>query len=301
MQLTPKQLDTQLTKGLLPLYLISGDVPLLIEETREQIIRGANARGFIEKSVLHIESGFHIETLIILLKNASLFDQQKIIDIRNPDAKFDAPLIAAVIDFLKAPTADRLIIISTSKLTPAQQRAYWFEAIKKSGVFIPVWPIAIEAMPAWVLSRAQKRALTLTLDAAQLLAASSEGHLLAAEQTLEKLALLYPHTEITREKLQTLLTDHARFSVFDLSDAITQHKHKKIIRILSQLEQSGEEPILVLWSICRKIRDIIFSAKNSQQAKNALQFAAEVDAIIKGAKSGDVWQHLLQLSLMVSE
>ena len=301
MQLTQKQLNTQLATSLAALYLISGDVPLFIEEARAEIIRAANARGFTEKSIVHIESGYRIETLITTLKNTSLFDQQKIIDIRNPDAKFDPALVAVILDFLKKPLPDRLVIISTSQLTPAQKKTLWFDGIKKSAVFIPIFTIAIEAMPAWIILRAQKKALSLTLDAAQLLAALSEGHLLAAEQALEKCSLLYPRSEITREQLQTLLTDHARFSIFDLSDAIAQKKRKKIIRILLQLEQSGSEPALVLWSICRKIREVILASRHSQKAKKALQFAAHIDLMIKGAKPGNTWDCLLQLSLEVSE
>lgn len=292
MQLTLKQLDTHLIQSLSPLYLISGDVPLLVQEARDLIVHFAQSREFLDRDICHIDSGFQLDHLSKSLKNLGLFDQKKIIDLRNPAAKFDAPLIALLTDYLEHPTDDRLIIISTDKLTPAQQKSAWFDLIKKKGVFVPIWPIAMESLSQWIVERAKKLNLIMPLDVASLLATFSEGNLLAAQQALEKLQLLHPHANITRDALITVLSDHARFSIFDLSDAIARNDTKKIMRILSQLEQSGEEPVLVLWSICRKIRE-----KNTSQSKRALQSAATVDEIIKGAKPGDAWHALLELCL----
>ena len=65
------------------------------------------------------------------------------------------------------------------------------------------------------------------------------------------------------------------------------------MRILTRLEQTGEEPTLVLWAICRKLRE----NSASDKAKKALQKAARVDEIIKGARIGNVWQALTELCL----
>lgn len=312
MQITQKQLDTQLTQSLSPLYLISGDVPLLVQETRENIFSAARSRGFSDKETCHINSSFQIDSLIKSLKNIGLFDQKKIIDIRNPSAKFDGELIKALTDHLTHPVDDRIIIISTEKLTPAQQKSAWFELFRKSAVFVSIWPIAIDTLPQWIIERAKKLTLTMPIDVAKLLATFTEGNLLATQQALEKLQLLHPNAEITRDLLLTVLSDHAHFSIFDLSDAIARSNQNprvskeiyRITRILSQLELRSEEPVLVLWSICRKIRDMMASSSQNPRVskeiyKRAIQHAATVDEIIKGAKPGDSWQALLQLCLMV--
>ena len=41
MQITQKQLITHLKQILSPLYLLSGDEPLLLQETRDEIIKAA--------------------------------------------------------------------------------------------------------------------------------------------------------------------------------------------------------------------------------------------------------------------
>jgi len=293
MQVSLKQLDAHIKQTLLPIYLISGDEPLFIQEARESLLLAAKAKGFSEKEICHIEPGFRTETLIGLLQNQSLFSDKKIIDIRNPNAKFDSALISFFQEYVLHPYDDRIIIISTEKLTPASQKTPWFEAIKKHGGYLPVWPIQSAEFASWIMERAKKYQLRFPIAVAQYLAHFSEGNLLSAQQAIEKLQLLYPDAEISREQLITVLSDHARFTIFDLSDALARGHTKKIIRIMNRLEQMGEEPTLVLWSICRQLRE----NSNSSKVKKALQQAAHVDEIIKGAKTGDVWQALLELCL----
>ncbi|OGT41195.1 MAG: DNA polymerase III subunit delta [Gammaproteobacteria bacterium RIFCSPHIGHO2_12_FULL_40_19] len=297
-QLSLKQLDAHLKKQLSPIYLISGDEPLLIQEARENICAAAQLKGFTEKEVCHIDSGFHFDTLIQSIQNQSFFSEKKIIDIRNPSAKFDTAITTFFQSYFLQPTDDRIIIFSSDKLTAPQQKSACVELIKKHGVFLPVWPIPLNELPRWIIERGNHYHLKLGVEVARLLANFCEGNLLGAAQAIEKLTLLYPHAEITREPLIEVLSDHARFNIFDLSQSIMQGDAKKITRIIARLEQTGEEPALVLWAICRKLRESSGSIKNNQ-LKRGLQFAAHVDEIMKGGKTGDVWQALLQLSLLL--
>ncbi|MCX7121255.1 MAG: DNA polymerase III subunit delta [Gammaproteobacteria bacterium] len=291
MQVALKQLSTQLSKNLSPLYLISGDEPLLIQEARDLIVHAAKLNDFFEREVCHIDSGFRIETLIGSNQNQSLFSDKKLIDIRNSNAKFDAAFVDFIKKYFENPVADRLIIISTEKLNPAQQKTTWFESIKNGGVYIPIWPIKSNELAQWIIERGRKMGLIISSDIARILANFTEGNLLSTQQALEKLNMLYPKMDITREQLISVLSDHARFNIFDLSESIAQGNVKKITRILTRLEQTGEEPTLVLWAICRKLRE-------NHTHHNALLKAAVVDEIIKGARTGNVWQSLLELSLL---
>lgn len=298
MQMSLKQLDTHLKKQLSPIYFISGDEPLLIQEARDDICAAAQLKGFTEKDVYHVDSEFHFDTLIQSIQNQSLFSEKKIIDIRNPNAKFDSSITTFFQTYFLQPIDDRIIIFSSDKLTVAQQKSTCVELLKKYGVYLPVWPIQSNELPQWLVERGKKYQLKIGIDIARLLTNFCEGNLLGAKQLIEKLNLLYPYTEITREQLITVLSDHARFNIFDLSHSIIKGDIKKVTRIITRLEQTGEEPALVLWAICRKLRENCDSIKTNQ-LKHGLQFAAHVDEIIKGAKAGDVWQALLQLSLLL--
>ncbi|MDP1574576.1 MAG: DNA polymerase III subunit delta [Coxiellaceae bacterium] len=288
MQITLKQLSTHLDKSL---YLISSDESLLAQDTRDTLVAVFKKKGFSEKQLIHMDTGFQSEQLTLAINNQDLFSEKKLIDIRNANAKFDADSIATLEKYCLNKNSDQVIIITTDKLSAAQQKSAWFQCVNKNGYFIPIWPIAIDALPQWIVDRARDQfSLKLPIDVARNLAFFSEGNLLSAEQALTKLQLLYNGTEITREQLITVLSDHARFNVFDLSNALAQRNTKKVIRILERLEKTGEEPVLVLWSICRELRN--------HQRYTALQYAAKTDEIIKGAQTGDIWLSLKQLSLM---
>lgn len=278
-------------------YWISGDELLLVEEMRNRIIHDAQSNGFSEIHRCYIEPGFQIHTLLSLTQNNDLFSNKKIIDIRNPQAKMDADFIAYLEAFLSNPDDNCLLIISSDKLSTAQQKTKWFELVKKKMIHKAVWPIRSNQLPQWIISRAKNMGLTLSLPVASRLAAFTEGHLLSAQQALEKLALLYENAVIDQHQLNAVLADHAQFSIFDLSEMLFASSHqnqKKIIRIVNRLQQTGEEPALVLWAICKKLREKIAFFPS---AKEKLQKAAMVDEMIKGARSGDVWQAMLELCL----
>ncbi|MFP3366861.1 DNA polymerase III subunit delta, partial [Pseudoalteromonas sp. SIMBA_148] len=72
------------------------------------------------------------------------------------------------------------------------QQTAWFKALEKVGVFIAVWPVDHSRLGFWIRVRARRHGLELNQDAARLLAERIEGNLLAADQELQKLALLHP-------------------------------------------------------------------------------------------------------------
>ncbi|MBT6669194.1 MAG: DNA polymerase III subunit delta, partial [Gammaproteobacteria bacterium] len=54
MKLRPEQLPAQLKKGLAPVYLLSGDEPLLLQEAADQILQAARSAGFEERSLFTV-------------------------------------------------------------------------------------------------------------------------------------------------------------------------------------------------------------------------------------------------------
>src|SRR3989338_5523759 len=252
MQLTLKQLDAHLNTQLLPLYLLSGDECLLVQDARDFIIHTAKKKGFLDRHIIHMDAGFQTETLTQALQNQDLFSEKKIIDIRNCAAKFDKAWVTLLEQQFASTTKDQIIIVSTDKLSETQQKTPWVDFIKKNGAFLPIWPIKSIELPHWIMERCKKCGLTMTRDVATTLADFTQGNLLSTQQAIEKLKMLYPKTEVFREQLMTVLSDHARFNIFDLADSIGRDR-KKTARIIKRLEQTGEEPTLVLWAICRKI------------------------------------------------
>ena len=58
MQVKPQDLASSLAGSLRPVYLVTGDETLLVEEACELVLSAARQAGFAERTVLYVEPGF---------------------------------------------------------------------------------------------------------------------------------------------------------------------------------------------------------------------------------------------------
>ena len=70
-----------------PLYVISGDEILLIQESVDALRAAARAEGYSEREVLTVEGRFDWGQLTESLQSLSLFGDRKIIELRIPSGK----------------------------------------------------------------------------------------------------------------------------------------------------------------------------------------------------------------------
>ncbi|PWG73966.1 DNA polymerase III subunit delta, partial [Enterococcus hirae] len=75
--------------------------------------------------------------------------------------------------------------------------------------------------------------------AIQLLAERTEGNLLAAAQEIEKLALLFPHSQITTNLMMQAVGVSARYTPIDLVDTALNGEVAKVHTMLRGLLAEG--------------------------------------------------------------
>lgn len=331
MQLNFKQLDAQLNKHPSNVYLVSTNEDLLAQEARQKILSHIQKNGFNDKRVLHVERGFSWGDFDGIYKNRSLFSEKLIIDIRIPNDKLDAPSRNALLSFIKHSPSDLCLIITTKKLSAAEQKSAWFSTLKKDKIYLPIWPISQHDLPNWIALRARQKQIRLAADAVKFIAYFAQGNLHAADQTLEKLSLTYSSEEMTVQMVKTVIVDNAVFNVFDLVDNLLTGNAKRLTRILNGLAAQGDEPILVLWAITKELRQltVMINAKETGQpvanilskvwqskkpyyqsalkrltslkVYHSLKLLCEVDAAIKGVLLGDPWQLMTRALLSLCE
>lgn len=332
MQIPYKQLDTHLNQqSLLPMYLICADIPLLVQEARDSIRQAARKQGFQQGELFFIETGFNWQTLDTAIDNFNLFAEKTFIEIRNPQAKFDERGTQILLRYLESPPATKRLLIITNKLTVTQQKKKWYQAVAESGAVIPLWPISTQELPTWITQRLKKFNLTADVESINLLSKLTEGNLLATQQAIEKLYLLYQNTQIHPKAISTIINDSACFTVFNLTEAALLGKKSRITRILLALKLAEKEAApLVLWALTRELRNlymffqelkngksltqlltsqrqmrqqplkVALSRLNPQIIAKLLQRSKRIDWIIKGVIPGDAWQELEALSLAIA-
>ena len=333
MKLAYAQLDTHLAKTLAPLYLLSGDDILLVQEGVEAIRKAARAAGYTERTSLSMDSGDEwVKQLYAESHCLSLFASKRIVEMNLSGAKFNVASSKLLQNLTKELPADTLLILYTDKLDSKSEQAAWYKALDKAGVCIPIWPIDLTQLPTWIMQRSKKRGLSIAPDAAKRLAELVEGNLLAASQEIEKLLLLNASKTVDIALIETTVADHARFDIFGLVESALLGNAGRSLRILANLKAEDAEPILILWALTRELRMLTDMAKQLSQGANLsglfsqyriwekrqpgikqflqkhklpqcwalLSKAAHLDRLLKGAATGDIWLTLEEFVLQMA-
>ncbi len=321
MRINAEQLPAALTRGLAPIYLVSGDEPLLVDESVDAIRAAARAAGYLDRRVFAIERGFSWDELHHSAQSLSLFCERRLFELRMPSGKPDKG--AELLQELAArPPPDLIVSIATGKLDKKSGDAPWVRAVEKQGVWVTVWPVDAAQMPEWLRARARGLRMEIEPKAAQLLVERVEGNLLAAKQELEKLRLLAPNEPISVDLVLRSVGDSARYDVFQLAQAAAAGDAARALHVLAGLKSEGVEPSLILWALVREVRGL-WQARERERlrsdARSGWNLAAQptsaalarraklplarlllqssrTDRIIKGLALGDPWDAITALT-----
>ena len=276
MQLRLAQLSSQLTRKLASLYLLHGDEPLLQIEAAQSIREAASRAGFAEREVLVADAGFDWRQVSAANMSMSLFGSRRIIDLRLPTGKPGNEGAKVLEQIARNPSPDNVLLVSCPRLDRNALSSGWFMALESAGVAISIPPIERDELPEWIaqrLSRNQQRATNAVL---QYLADLTEGNLLAAQQEIDKLALLLPSGELTQQQIESAVANVARYDNGGLSEALLGGDVERVCRILAGLQSEGDSIQIVLWQMAEDTHALLAVAqavRDGQGVSNVLRNA----------------------------
>ncbi|RCW95805.1 DNA polymerase III subunit delta [Marinomonas foliarum] len=272
MKVRADQLEQQLKKNFAPLYIISGDDVLLCQEAADSIRKAAQKHQIDERLRYVADAQFDWQDVINENQSLSLFSTRRLFDIQID--KMGEKHSKALAQLSQSLSEDNTILLTLPKIDARTQKAKWFTQLESQGVFVQIWPIDANRLPAWVQQRAQSLDLSLSRDAASIICERGEGNLLALSQELEKLALLHGQgAQIDAEKIIESVADSSRYSIYDLSDRILMGKAKEAMHCLNQLLGEGVEPSIILWLFNREIQTLtnLLQSMQSSSFRQACQ------------------------------
>ncbi len=259
-------LTRHLERGLVPVYTVWGDEPLLVQEACDAIRSAARAAGCSERQV-HTVAGAHYDwsSLLGAAQALSLFADRQLVEIRIPSGKPGKEGAEALQRYCETAVAgggrDVITLVQLPRLDGMQQKSGWFAALDRAGLTVRVHAVERAALPAWIAQRMAtqgqgvasgpqgQRALAFFAD-------RIEGNLLAAHQEVQKLGLLYPPGELTFEQIEAAVLNVARYDVFKLGEAVLAGQTARALRMLEGLEAEGEAAVLVHWTLAEDIRGL---------------------------------------------
>jgi DNA polymerase-3 subunit delta len=277
-----------------------------------------------------VDTGFQWNQLAFEANSLSIFTDKKIIDLRLPSGAPGTEGANALVNYCRRLPEDTILLITAGKVASSSIKSRWFEALDAAGIVIQVWPLEGQDLMRWIQQRLQHRGLSSSIEGVQILASRIEGNLLAAEQEIEKLFVLYGAGVLSTQQIVDAVADSSRYDVFKLVETILSDNVSRLLKILSGLRAEGTAAPIVLWALTREARllvkikqalvqgqskDSVFKNhqiwdKRKQLVNDALQrisdedlnrilvLSAKVDRQIKGQQQGDAWETLLAICLL---
>ena len=317
-----------LSRPLSSLYLIYGEEDLLRFESLDALRETAKNQGFAMREAFFVDSKTDWTEILAAVESQGLFSDKKLLEIHIPTGKPGVAGGNALIDLAGKLNDDTTVVIFLPKLEKAQTQAKWFATLAKTAQVFEAKAVSAADLPQWIRHRLSAHDLQIDEDALLLFAERVEGNLMAANQEIEKLALLHQAgAVVSLEDAQNAVANVARFDVFQLSSAWLSGDVPRVVRLIDALEAEGEEPILLLWSVSEDIRTLlrlhaalkqgqsIMQVRNPlrlwgekqtlaplalkrigvRRLMNALQTCAMADQQIKGVAQGKAWQTARQM------
>ena len=315
MQINPEQLRNDLKARQYPVYMVSGEEPLQHRETVDMLRKAARYYGYEERDVYTADTHFNWDLLRLAASELSLFSEKKIIELHITSGKpSDKGL--ALIHYCEHLPPDIILLIITPKIEAATKKSKWYKAVDRVAGILNVWPIEGQRLNQWLQKRLRSKGLVLPGDALQLINERIEGNLLAADQEIEKLSLLYPVQKkqpmlsLDYEQVADAVFDNARYNLFAVFDCALGGDLKRASRMLYGLQREGQPVILILSLFAKEVRILakmsaVFAVNKSiEAAMQGVYIFPKRKALLTKAllnSKPEHWQQLLKQLLIVDK
>lgn len=314
-------------------FVFVSDEPLLLIEACEQVLQqtaalnntqqSADEKQTIEKQTIEVSEKYDWQNLLADSQSLSLFSQKKLTDIRfakTPNKQAQQSLV----ELAKTASEENIFLIRLPKLDKRQKNTQWFKTLTELAFLKELWPPRAHEFKHWISQRAEQMAIALEPQALARLAEQTEGNLLAAKQTLQKLLILYPDETIDLQKLIEISADDARYSVFACLEEALAGNGEKAVKMLHKFQQEAIAPPIILATLSKEIsicqqaalaknkgdfpatalskfylweskKRLILGAVNRLPLmiwQKLMLRCAFLDRMIKGQQTGNVWQEI---------
>lgn len=310
-------------------FLLLGDEALSRKEAFDIIRQFAKERTYTEKLSFTVDRYFKWDQCASSLHSQGLFSQKRIIEIIIPSGKINAEGGESFYEIIQNFSQDDLIVVHLPQIDKETKLQKWFKEIEKIAYTIRLDEIKPSELPFWLKKRASLLSINLDEGSIQLISQFVHGNMLAADQELNKLALLFPNQSISYQKVSQSISNVSRYDAFELTEYVLNGDQMNTISTLNFLKEEGQNPISITSSLSwvlkpmLEIKELDFRGQSLENhltksrifgdkllfTKKALSFfslkhlraaiqkLSEIDKISKGVSPGDAWLETTRLCL----
>ncbi|KGJ97184.1 DNA polymerase III subunit delta [Thalassotalea sp. ND16A] len=257
MRIYHSQLQNQLTKPLLNVWLVFGDEPWQKNDALDNIKLCARNQGFDELIRFSSDDKFDWNQVYNEYQSLSLFSARRIIEIDLVNNKLDDSGVKTLLDIGELISQqndnDVLLILHGPKLDANASKKKWFKALDKIGCFIPLYELEGKGLTIWLNQQCQQLNLKMDSQAQMMLSDFFIGNTPALQQELQKLALLFKQNFIRSEDLEQLLIKQSKFTPFQLIDGLLAGNLSQCMNMLTQMKHEGVAAGQLVWILHKEI------------------------------------------------
>ena len=310
-------------------FLLLGDEALSRKEAFDIIRQFAKEKTYTEKLSFTVDRFFKWDQCASSLSSQGLFSQKRIIEIIIPSGKINAEGGDSFYKILQNLTQNDLLVVHLPQIDKETKFQRWFKEIEKIAYTIKLDEIKPTELAFWLKKRASLLTIDLDEESIQLISQLVHGNMLAADQELNKLALLFPGQSISYEKVSQSISNVSRYDTYELTDYVLNGDQMKTLLTLNFLKEEGQNPISITSSLSWVLKPmleikeldfkgqslenhltksrifgnkLIFTKKamsffSLKHLRAAIQKLSEIDKISKGVSPGDAWLETMRLCL----
>ncbi len=235
--------------------LVLADDPLLIRESIDAWRQEGKAQGYSERFSMTVDRSWQASSFMAHYQAQSLFSSRQLFELHCPKPP-DAAWYSWLCQLLEHPLPDQALLIIHPIPNRKSMQADWINRCDQAGLVVTLPTPEGQKLRSWLEQRARKQALTLTDSGLDALLLRTEGHLLAADQSLEMLRLVHADHPIDAGMIHATLDQMAHYRIYDLLDAIVAGDRLRTLQILEQLILSGEALALILHILTTELRSL---------------------------------------------
>ncbi|VFP80428.1 DNA polymerase III subunit delta [Candidatus Erwinia haradaeae] len=242
----PEQLDAQLTKSLKTCYMLVGNEPFLLEETKNIIHAAAQKQGFTAYLKIELNNKTDWQNIFTICQSFSLFKTRQIFLLIFPDCDLNSFINTQLVQLSHCMHTDILLILQASSFSKKQKNTIWYNNLSVNAVEVSCHTMECEKLSLWVSSRAKNLNLKINDEVQQLLCYSYEGNLLELSKVLEQALILWPNIQITTKHIKKIIHNSAHFTIFHWLHSVLAGDGKRAIYVLHKISSENTEPIILL-------------------------------------------------------
>jgi len=247
-------------------WIIHGQEPLL-EQNLLDGFRKSWQQHEVERQRYDISSVNDWKNVFNALNSLSLFSQQLAIEVHG-NIKPDANGLKLLKHYIQH-NEHNLLLIVLPKQDSSSLKSAFFQVVEANGVVVSLTATYPQDRQKILNLEAEKLGIQLDHDAWQWLMQHHEHNLLAAKNSLMRVADTFPDIQkIQIEQLYACLQDQSRYTTYDLSDALLAGNLAQSIKIYQYLIAAGEPDSLILWTLNKEMRLLM---QLFEQPHNAIQ------------------------------